>query len=264
MNAVRPFDLIICDVDGTLIQDYDRGLDPRLFPLVRRLHAAGFLFCVASGRQYVNLRAVFSEIFDITHFIAENGGGVFYHDELEEVTPMERETALQLARAIDAHPYAELMISGPLEGYVHHPSNAFKEGMRKLTNWKVIDVDHLEDTPDPMLKVSGFVTQDIEKTYAEIAPYKGHFKGAIAGPAWIDFTEGTKGLAASKFCEDKGISLDRVLFFGDQYNDVPLYKIAPHSYAMPASPIEVKQAAGLGVCDNICDRLEALLEEVGG
>ena len=68
--------LIAADMDGTLL-DSQKRLSPDLFPLIRTLHARGIRFAAASGRQYHNLYATFSEIADQMLFIAENGAAVY-------------------------------------------------------------------------------------------------------------------------------------------------------------------------------------------
>lgn len=68
--------LIAADMDGTLL-DSQKRLSPDLFPLIRTLRARGIRFAAASGRQYHNLYATFSEIADQMLFIAENGAAVY-------------------------------------------------------------------------------------------------------------------------------------------------------------------------------------------
>ena len=68
--------LIAADMDGTLL-DSQKRLSPDLFPLIRTLRARGIRFAAASGRQYHNLYATFSEIADQMLFIAEYGAAVY-------------------------------------------------------------------------------------------------------------------------------------------------------------------------------------------
>ena len=70
-------ELIAADLDGTLL-DSKKQLSPDLFPLIRQLRQHKIHFAAASGRQYENLRMLFSEVCDEISFICENGA-VVYH-----------------------------------------------------------------------------------------------------------------------------------------------------------------------------------------
>ena len=95
--------LIASDIDGTLMSYGETSLPPALFGLIRRLRAAGVLFCPASGRQYHSLRQLFAPVADEVCFLCENGAVVF-GPGTEETAPvlsktaMSRDEALSLAR----------------------------------------------------------------------------------------------------------------------------------------------------------------------
>lgn len=51
--------LIASDLDGTLLQNGARDVNPIVFDQIRTLKEHGILFAAASGRQYLNLRRLF-------------------------------------------------------------------------------------------------------------------------------------------------------------------------------------------------------------
>ena len=50
--------LIVTDIDGTLLHDHATNVDFQYFELIKKMKNKGILFCVASGRQYQNLRNI--------------------------------------------------------------------------------------------------------------------------------------------------------------------------------------------------------------
>ena len=52
--------LIASDLDGTLLQNGARDVNPIVFDQIRTLKEHGIMFAAASGRQYLNLRRLFT------------------------------------------------------------------------------------------------------------------------------------------------------------------------------------------------------------
>ncbi|POP32319.1 Cof-type HAD-IIB family hydrolase, partial [Lactonifactor longoviformis] len=65
--------MIASDLDGTLLQDGKRDLEPEMWELVHRLTQMGILFVAASGRQIPNLERLFAPVREEIAYIAENG-----------------------------------------------------------------------------------------------------------------------------------------------------------------------------------------------
>ena len=73
--------LIASDLDGTLLQNGARDVNPIVFDQIRTLKEHGILFAAASGRQYLNLRRLFTPVQDDIAYIAENGSLCIYNEE---------------------------------------------------------------------------------------------------------------------------------------------------------------------------------------
>ena len=56
--------LIASDIDGTLLLNGAKTLNPKIFIEIRKLREQGILFMAASGREYTNLRSLFSPVAD--------------------------------------------------------------------------------------------------------------------------------------------------------------------------------------------------------
>ena len=69
--------LVASDIDGTLLRNGAKTIDPVLFDQIRRLRERGIRFCPASGRQYSSLRRLFAPVADELSYLCENGAVVW-------------------------------------------------------------------------------------------------------------------------------------------------------------------------------------------
>ena len=253
--------MIVCDIDGTLVQDYEQGFDPRLFDQIRAFLAAGVKFTVATGRQYPNLAHIFKPFINDAYMISENGSCIFFKDELLEAAAMPMPDVYALIDAITAVPDCEPMISAPRFGYYSHPSASFQANLARLSGFVMHEVADFRDIVPPVVKVTAFVSTDSAAPVPYLTePWSKKFNMAIAGEHWLDFNPSNKGEAVAKLATRLNLTPDEVLIFGDNFNDIEMLKFTKNSFAMPHSAPPVIAAAGLGVCDNIGDYLAELLK----
>ena len=93
--------LIASDLDGTLISGSMTDL-PEGFPeVVRELKKRGIVFSAASGRQYHNLRCLFSEVKDDIAYICENGALTIYQDKILHKVEIPVEMAAPIIRRLE-------------------------------------------------------------------------------------------------------------------------------------------------------------------
>ena len=78
---MKNIQLIASDIDGTLLLNGSQALDPEIFNLIHQLKQKGILFMVASGREYTNLRNLFSSVADDIAYLCLNGCVTFYKGE---------------------------------------------------------------------------------------------------------------------------------------------------------------------------------------
>ncbi|NCB62241.1 MAG: HAD family phosphatase [Clostridia bacterium] len=257
--------LVVSDIDGTLIPYGETAMDPTLFPLIRRLRERGILFCPASGRQYHSIRTLFAPVADDLAYLCENGAAVFGLGTEEtrpvlEKTVMDREEAVALSNAILALPGHEVLISGENTSYVSRRSPAFAARMRGFTGNNVRTLTRPEDVPEEILKVSVFCPETVRDEPARLARWDGPFRMAVAGPEWLDFTLADKGTGLRGLCRALGVSLDGVAAFGDNWNDLPMLRIAGRPYLMEGADPALREE-GFTLCRRVTEVLETFLEE---
>lgn len=253
--------LIASDIDGTLLMGGAKKLSAEAFELIERLHQKGVLFAAASGRQYPNLRRLFAPIWKDMLFICENGALVMYHGEVLSSTEIPRALGCALMRDILAHGDCEAALSGKTTSYFQPKSAAFMDRMLYTSGNTVTVVDDLCAVDEPFLKISVYDAAGVANHSAEYFHQKwaGQIEGAIAGFEWFDFTLADKGTGISLLRDRFGLQKEQILAFGDNFNDLPMFREVGHSYAMETAADGVKSAAR-HTAARVEDTLRALLK----
>lgn len=233
--------LIVSDIDGTLIPYLQHELPEALFPLIRRLLSAGILFCPASGRQYHSLRRLFAPVADEVCFLCANGG-VVYGPGREDNAPVlakttiPREDALALAHAITQLPDCEALIDGANVSYVRTGSEALAQDLTQRVGSLVRIVERAEQIEEDIIKVSAFCPNGPAGAAEALGPRFGKYHMAVAGPAWLDFTQADKGAGLRHLVRALGLELSETAAFGDNWNDVPMLALAGTAWVMDSAP----------------------------
>lgn len=252
--------LIASDVDGTLLLDRAQHIDPLIFSQIRQLQTKGIRFCVASGRQYSSLKRLFAPVADRVLFICENGSIVFEQDKILSKTPLPLEHARQLIGQIVAQPDCEVLISGANTSYLLPKSPAVLEHMENVVQNNVVVVDHISEIPEEIIKISACTHGNAANYKPVFAPvWERYLHVAVAGEHWLDFTLAHKGSALEQISAHLGISPRDILVFGDNDNDVSMFRCAGDSYAMADAAPEV-QAAAKHICANVSAVLQDILD----
>ena len=250
--------LVASDIDGTLLQGDTKTLPEALFPLIRRLAQQGIAFCAASGRQYTSLRRLFAPVADEIYYLCENGAIVYGKGETAPVlgkTAMDRALAEQLIGEIVARPECEVLISGANISYLMPKAQEVVTHIRDFTGNNIALIQNPGEIQEEIIKVSAFCVPDTRKIEAELAPkWNRHFRGAVAGLQWLDFTLADKGVGIRTLCQSLNILPEEVMAFGDNFNDLPMLEAAGCPYIMDNAAPELRAKF-----PNHCRRVEDVL-----
>ena len=258
--------LIASDIDGTLMSYGETSLPPALFGLIRRLRAAGVLFCPASGRQYHSLRQLFAPVADEVCFLCENGAVVF-GPGTEETAPvlsktaMSRDEALSLARDIASLPDSYALISGQNTSYVCGWPEKLIRDFRGWTGNHVQPLDCAGDIQEDILKVSACCPNPAAAADSLGPRWGTAFRMAVAGPIWLDFTVADKAAGLRGLCRSLGTDLADVMAFGDNWNDVPMLEAAGIPWLMADADPALRPRFPRQ-CASVPAVLEQLLEQL--
>lgn len=258
MHNKPPVRLIACDIDGTLLQNGAKHISPEIFEEIHRLEALGILFCPASGRQYHSLRQLFAPAADKLPYLCENGAILYGPGNPGPVlgkTVMDRALAEELSWEILAIPGCEVLISGANTSYLCPKEDDIEGVIRDFTGNNIQLVPRPEAVPEDIIKVSSYCRFGAAEMEPVLAPrWSQHFRTAVAGDKWLDFTLADKGSGLEQLCAALDLALEEVMAFGDNFNDVPMLRRAGRPWLMASAAPELRAQF-----PSQCQRVEEVL-----
>lgn len=251
--------LIASDIDGTLLQNGEKRISPRVFELVKKLEQKGIRFIPASGRPIASLRPLFEPDSDRLTFICENGALLMEGKHRIGLTEILRDEALAMARQIAQYGGLQPLVSGASARYVLDHDLDWLNQIGYFVGHEVTAIEKFEQIVEPIIKVTAWCPMkvtDAIRTYFE-ERWADRYSVAIAGDCWLDITLADKGKGLRKIAEYYGIRKEEIMVFGDNFNDIPMFRQAGIACAMRHSAPEVQKAA-----DRVCGRVEEVLAEL--
>lgn len=240
-------ELIAADLDGTLL-DSSKKLSPDLFPLIRRLRQQGIRFAAASGRQYENLRMLFSEVADEISFICENGAAVYDQSVCLFADELPKEYFIRPIQTVRTHPNVHAVLCTHAGVFIECSTDpVFIQNARmyyeKLTI--VSDLLTVLET-QPAFKLALF-----EKDHAEtdclpiFQAHRDHFSVVLSGADWVDLMNPAtnKGTGLAHLASHLDIPLANTMAFGDYLNDAELLTTCGCAFVMENGHPDVKKLA---------------------
>lgn len=251
--------LIASDIDGTLLQNGATQISPEFFREAARLMDSGIALCAASGRQYKSLCNLFAPVADRLYFLCENGAVVYGPGKtLLSQTIIDRQTSLRLCHDILNIPDCELLISGTNMSYLCPKTREYENHIRYFVGNNVSILPTPEDMPEEFVKISAYYRPGATIIEPILEPrWRDTFQIAIAGAAWLDFTQADKSTGIHALCTALQISPNDVMAFGDNYNDIPMLDTVGHPYLMSsaAEPLRMRYPTQ---CASVEDILKTL------
>lgn len=239
--------LIAADLDGTLL-DSSKQLSPDLFPLIRRLRENGIRFAAASGRQYDNLRVLFSEVADEISFISENGASVYDCSTCLFADQMPADYFIPPIHTIRTMPGVNAVLCTHAGAFIECSTDPIFVKNAQMYYEKLTIVADLTKvlTHTPAFKLAVF-----EQEYAEtgcfpvLRAYDDHFAVVLSGADWVDLMnpETNKGAGLQHLAEHLNIPICDTMAFGDYLNDTELIRTAGCSFVMENGHPDLKQIA---------------------
>ena len=228
--------LIASDLDGTLVSGNMAKL-PEDFPkLLYKLKEKNILFAAASGRQYHNLRVLFDAVKDDIAYICENGALTIYQGKVLHKVEIPSEIAFPIIRRLEKEHGTEVLVSGAFTSYICPKEPLLEQYIKDMNNqYKV--VPDLTDIGEPIIKLALFEKEGTEnrnrQTYWQ-SQFPSNVKVVTSGSLWLDFLfpNAHKGVGIQALSNHLGIRREEILSFGDNYNDVEMFRESGSSVAM--------------------------------
>ena len=239
--------LIATDMDGTLL-DGNHQIPDDFWPLLDRLHAQGWAFAPASGRQLYTLLDQFDRVTgNQISVIAENGTVVYHEGEIVSTTTLAPKDAHAVIETIENTDLDWGVVLCRADGaFVSRTDNAFlKEGIKYYHRLERVEDLH-EHVNDQVIKLAVFSFPDAETVAAPllrgVAP---DLSLVISGAHWIDLMapEANKGVGLRLLAQALDIPMERTIAFGDFLNDLELLQAAGTAVAMENAHPKIKEVA---------------------
>jgi len=232
---MKNIQLIASDIDGTLLLNGSQAIDPKIFNLIYKLQQKGILFMAASGREYTNLRNLFSPVADDIAYLCLNGCISFYKGECISKEVMDAELARKLITTIQNDSDAEVLVSGEKTCYITPKNQSYYEHLTNTVKNHVTIVDDLLNIPEPYTKISAYFKNGANKHYQHYADmFDMDITVQIGGKCWLDCTP--KGVNKStsflKLLAHLNISAENTVMFGDNDNDKQILQACGHPISM--------------------------------
>lgn len=227
--------LVASDIDGTLLLNGAKTLDPEIFKLIRELHKKGILFMAASGREYTNLRNLFAPVADDIAYLCLNGCLTFYQNKCISKEIMDTTIARKLITTIQNDSNAEVLVSGEKTCYITPKNQSYYEHLTTTVKNHVTVVDNLLNISEPYTKISAYFKNGVDKHYQKYAELFGqNITVQIGGKCWLDFTPKNvnKSTGFLKLLLHLNIPAENTVMFGDNDNDKQILQACGYPIAM--------------------------------
>ena len=220
--------LIVSDLDGTLMRPNTAAISPSTLEVIAGLLDAGIAFMPASGRQYPNVRRLFTPLADRLPFVAENGVVAYVNDELVYRATLDRDLGHEIVRTIQSRNGCETMVSGAKTYYITPENTSFKTYLEVGCGFVVTCADDLEDIGEPYGKISAFYPDGIgDDLRFWIDCFGDRCTVTTSSDKWLDMmpTGVNKATALAVVLDRLGIDPADVIAFGDAENDVEMLQL---------------------------------------
>lgn len=255
--------LYITDLDGTFLNS-EAIISPVSAEIIKKLISRGLLFSVATARTAATVIDMFKDIGLQAPIALMNG--VTVYDSLNKRSLLSYEINKNTAKKIidiyqkyDKHPmlyfekdeYLEILYTDV--DNIHQQEYINDRNARNLKKFRKVDKIDLNNDDKLLYIVSFDKPLELENIYKEISFLK-DVKSCFYSDNYTDCNfletmngEISKGTAAAEIKRITGA--DRIIAFGDNLNDIPLFEVADECYAVSNAHEELKKIA-TGIIDS--------------
>jgi Cof subfamily protein (haloacid dehalogenase superfamily) len=247
-GAGQPIRLVIADVDGTLVTQ-EKVLTKRAVEAVMRLHEAGILFTVTSGRPPRGM-AMLIEPLKLTQPIAAFNGGVLIKPDLTTVVDqnfLPRGVPEKVIKTIEDHGL-DVWLYTATEWYVRDLNAPHVAREQWTVKFPPAVVKVFDGLLDRVAKIVG-VSDDFERVAKCEKDVQQACRTSVSAarsqPYYLDVThpQANKGEVVLSLFRLLNIPPEQIATIGDMPNDVLMFKKSGVSIAMGNASPEVQAAA---------------------
>ena len=213
--------MILCDVDGTLLPKGEHAVSEEVFNAIRYANKSGVEIVIASGRSHPDLECLFSPVANLVYFVAGDGGLMKQNGSVlasSFISPDVLRSILTIAKSdFDCVSY---------------------------TKAGVFAINEMTDVRNDIYKIAFRNPDDFLKyKLRSFAQRSGKLTEVYQDKTWLEFVAaGTdKGVACRMIQELTGVPPERTAAFGDNFNDFAMLRRARMTFASATAITEVKR-----------------------
>jgi Cof subfamily protein (haloacid dehalogenase superfamily) len=259
-----PIRLLLSDVDGTLVTS-EKVLTERSVEAVHKLHDAGVLFAVTSGRPPRGMAMLIEPLALRTPVAAFNGGLLVEPDmTVIEERAIPAELVAPMIALLESFALSVWVYRGA-EWYVRDLQGPHVERESRTVQFAPRLIGSFEGIGEDVVKLVGVSDDHDAVARASDAArerFGDHLSASRSQPYYLDVThpQANKGGVVRFLAERYGISTDEIATIGDMANDVLMFAHSGLSIAMGNADREVQRAARRVTASNDEDGFAAAVE----
>lgn len=239
--------LVVCDVDGTLV-DQDKNLTAATVAAVKRLEAAGVAFTLVSARPRSGMAPLLAPLgLEQAEVAAFNGGWISKGDDTVHHETIADDVARGVLAMADGSG-ADVWVFADDLWHATDGDGPHTRSERVSSDQEPVVADGFDAVIARADKIT-FVSDDEDGLHALYEKMHDRYgdRATIAQSQtyYLDVTPptGNKGAAIATIAKTLGFDLSATVAIGDQANDLPMLERAGLSIAMGNAPDRVKAAA---------------------
>lgn len=265
--------LYITDLDGTLLTS-EASVSDCTKNLINSLIDKGVLFSLATARTHATVSEMFSDVKLNVPLVMMNGVIIYDPTENKVVSSADipRSAAEKVLGVFEKHGKAPMLYypdGNKINIYFSDLNNNYQQDYINLRNESGIKHFHYSEKLRIMDHLIYIVTLDpreeLQEIYEEITKIDGvncmFYSDNYTGCYFLEVlsSEVNKGTAAS-FIKDY-IGAEKMIAFGDNLNDIPLFEAADEAYAVSNGHERLKAIADGVIGDNNSDAVATFIYE---
>ncbi|OCT14629.1 hypothetical protein A8709_24925 [Paenibacillus pectinilyticus] len=244
--------LIVSDLDGTLL-DHHKKVTQREIDTLQQVKESGITLCLASGRMNLEMQRVLQEIDHQAHSVSQNGAFIHLVDgTLLQSKLFEPSLATRVYQLFKDADVVQFICSGDAN-YIERLSPAADAIQVRMFEPFIVqnDMEQALQEAFPVCKFSLFGSLDIllglkallEKELGD------QLDIYLSDKDCLDIMphQVSKGSSLLTLLTHLGLKPEEIACVGDSFNDVSMFRITPHSFAMNSAHPDVKKHASFQV-----------------
>ena len=254
------------DLDGTLLRDGSKDIDPRTFESIQKAMAQGIHIVIASGRDKNGCKFVYEPLGleNGNHFLALVNGQIVYDFEnkeydLDDVLTAEDGIKIQkvckefgvegiFQCGYDFYSYVSSLnrVKKKVKNFIlGEPDDYGLKAGRENRNFIDLPFEEIHLTQDINKVIMVHSPKFFEKNFEGLKTALSDYDVLLIGSGWMEIMPKhvSKASALWKICDKLGISMNEVMAFGDAQNDLKMLQQVGIGVAVGNAMDEAKYAA---------------------